>query len=104
MWLSRRGSVAITAAVCTTLMVSGPGNIYAQETAAPPKPADAAPAKLPADQLDALVAAIALYPDSLLAQTLVASTYPLEIVQLHQWMQKNSTLKDKALADAVAKE
>src|SRR3954470_24061890 len=34
------------------------------------------------DQLDALVAPIALYPDDLLAQSLVASTYPLEIVQL----------------------
>ena len=36
------------------------------------------------DQLDAMVAPIALYPDELLAQTLVASTYPLEIVQLQQ--------------------
>jgi len=43
--------------------------------------------KIPADQLDALVAPIALYPDPLLSQVLVASTYPLEIVQLHQWLQ-----------------
>src|SRR5215218_9773468 len=41
---------------------------------------------LTADQLDALVAPIALYPDELLGQTLVASTYPLEIVQLQQWL------------------
>jgi uncharacterized protein DUF3300 len=61
-------------------------------------------AKLPPDQLESLVAPIALYPDSLLAQTLVASTYPLEIVQLQQWLEKNKTLKDKALADAVAKQ
>src|SRR5215468_4752289 len=51
-----------------------------------------------------LLALIALYPDPLLAQTLVASTYPLEIVQLQQWMAKNKDLKDKALADAVAKQ
>jgi Protein of unknown function (DUF3300) len=60
--------------------------------------------KIPPDQLDSLVAPIALYPDPLLAQTLAASTYPLEIIQLQQWLTKNPVLKDKALADAVAKE
>jgi hypothetical protein len=60
--------------------------------------------KIPAEQLDALVAPIALYPDNLLSQTLVASTYPLELMQLEQWLQKNQGLKDKALADAVAKQ
>jgi hypothetical protein len=61
-------------------------------------------AKIPPDQLDSLVAPIALYPDPLLAQTLAASTYPLELIQLQQWLAKNSGLKDKALADAVAKQ
>jgi hypothetical protein len=57
-------------------------------------------AKLPNDQLDSLVAPIALYPDPLLAQILAASTYPLEIVQLSQWMQNNSKLTgDKAAAE-----
>src|SRR5215467_5013246 len=56
------------------------------------------------DQLDSLVAPIALYPDALLAQTLAASTYPLEIIQLQQWLARNPGLKDKALADAVAKQ
>src|SRR5262245_33885806 len=60
--------------------------------------------KLPPEELDSLVAPIALYPDDLLAQTLAASTYPLEIVQLQQWMNNNTNLKDKALADAVAKQ
>src|SRR6266704_749295 len=60
--------------------------------------------KIPADQLDSLVAPIALYSDPLLAQTLAASTYPLEIIQLQQWLLKNAGLKDKALADAVAKQ
>ena len=40
----------------------------------------------------------------MLAQVLAASTYPLELVQLQQWLDKNKTLKDKALADAVAKQ
>src|SRR4051794_34832429 len=57
--------------------------------------------KLPPDQLDSLVAPIALYSDNLLAQTLAASTYPLEIIQLQQWMAKNKNLKDKALMEAV---
>src|SRR6266478_8403057 len=61
-------------------------------------------AKIPPDQLDSLVAPIALYPDPMLAQTLAASTYPLELIQLQQWLAKNPGLKDKALADAVAKE
>lgn len=61
-------------------------------------------AKIPAEQLDALVAPIALYPDPMLAQTLAAATYPLELIQLQQWLAKNPDLKDKALADAVAKQ
>src|SRR5262249_14665877 len=61
-------------------------------------------AQLPPDQLDSLVAPIALYPDSLLAQTLAASTYQLEVIQLQQWMAKNPNLKGKALADAVSKQ
>src|SRR5262245_26584284 len=52
--------------------------------------------KLTNDQLDSLVAPVALYPDDLLAQTLVASTYPLELIQLYQWLAKeeNKKLKD----------
>ena len=60
--------------------------------------------QLPSGELDSLVAPIALYPDPLLAQTLAASTYPLEIIQLQQWMDRNKNLKGKALADAVAKQ
>src|SRR5262249_16075457 len=59
---------------------------------------------LPPQELDPLVAPIALYSDQLLAQTLAASTYPLEVIQLQQWMANNPNLKDKALADAVSKQ
>ena len=72
------------------------------QTALPEQEEEAPP--IPNDQLDSLVAPIALYPDPLLAQTLAASTYPLEIVQLQQWTDQNKDLKDKALADAVAKQ
>jgi Protein of unknown function (DUF3300) len=93
-------------AICSISLL-GPGTdaVLAQEK---PKAADSAAAqadaKRPPEQLDALVAPIALYPDPLLAQTLVASTYPLELVQLHQWLAKHPKLKDKALADSVAKQ
>ena len=59
------------------------------------------PELIPNEKLDALVAAIALYPDPLLAQILAASTYPLEVIQLQQWIASNRYLKDQALADAV---
>jgi Protein of unknown function (DUF3300) len=57
--------------------------------------------RIPNDQLDSLVAPIALYPDPLLSQVLVASTYPLELIQLQQWIQKNSNLKGDDLTNAV---
>jgi hypothetical protein len=60
--------------------------------------------KLPDEQLDSLVAPIALYPDPLLAQVLAASTYPLEIVELQQWLAQHEDLKDEALVEAVKKQ
>ncbi|HLK63526.1 MAG TPA: DUF3300 domain-containing protein [Bryobacteraceae bacterium] len=54
-----------------------------------------------ADQLDDLVAPIALYPDQLLSQVLVASTYPLEVVEAQQWMQRNSGLQGQQRLDAA---
>jgi len=96
-------SRAFLALLCAALLVPGEGALLAQTTP-PPAPAEAAQAPLTADQLDSLVAPIALYPDDLLAQTLAASTYPLEIIQLQQFLAKNPKLKDKALVDAVAKQ
>src|SRR5689334_2376956 len=78
--------------------------VAAAPTAIPQTPASDSASSIPADQLDSLVAPIALYPDPLLAQVLAASTYPLELVQLQQWLAKHKDLKDKALADAVQKE
>jgi len=53
------------------------------------------------EQVQQLVAPIALYPDALVAQILGASTYPTEIVEADRWMQQHSTLKGKKLAQAV---
>ncbi|MGA9887533.1 MAG: DUF3300 domain-containing protein, partial [Candidatus Acidiferrales bacterium] len=97
-----------TAILCSALLLPGVAVPASQPQAQAPAPA-AAPAQpeaanLSPDELDSLVAPIALYPDPLLAQVLAASTYPLELVQLQQWLEKNKTLKDKALADAVQKQ
>jgi hypothetical protein len=87
------------------LLLPGGGALRAQDSLqAQDSAATALATKIPAAQLDALVAPIALYPDPLLAQTLVASTYPLEIVQLQQWLAKHPGLKDSVLADSVAKQ
>ena len=54
-----------------------------------------------ADQLTNLVAPVALYPDGLLTQVLVATTYPLEVVEAQQWLQQNATLRGTQLTDAA---
>jgi len=56
------------------------------------------------EELDQLLAPIALYPDSLLAQILMASTYPLEVVEAARWAKKNDGLKGDALTSALEKE
>ena len=53
------------------------------------------------EQLEQIVAPIALYPDALLAQVLMASTYPLEVVEAARFAQANPSLEDKALDDAL---
>jgi len=71
---------------------------------------DAAEAPPPQEQLlgeaelDQLVAPIALYPDALLAQVLMASTYPLEVVQADRFAKANASLKGDKLDAALAKE
>jgi hypothetical protein len=56
------------------------------------------------EQLESLVAPIALYSDSLLSQVLVACTYPLEVVEAQQWLQQNGSLTGTALTDAAKKQ
>ena len=60
--------------------------------------------RLQPEELDALVAPIALYPDTLLSQVLMASTYPIEVVQAERWLEANEKLKGEQLEAAVAKQ
>ncbi len=55
-------------------------------------------------ELDQLLAPVALYPDPLLAEVLMAATYPLEIVQAHRWSETNKNLKGDQLKAAVDKQ
>ena len=74
------------------------------QDAPPPQPSPPPPPPgqtLSPDQLDGLVAPIALYPDPLVSQILVASTYPLEIVQAYQWIERNPGLGGPALTEAA---
>jgi len=98
-------SSQLTAVMCSLVLVPGSAPVTQSDMASQQAsaPAEESP-KIPDDQLDSLVAPIALYPDPLLAQVLAASTYPLEIIQLQQWLEKNKNLKDQALVDAVAKQ
>jgi Protein of unknown function (DUF3300) len=65
---------------------------------------DEQPKALPQEQLDQLLAPIALYPDSLLTQILMASTYPLEVVKAMNWLKQNKGLKGDALTAALEKQ
>ena len=67
--------------------------------------AQAKPAKVfKQEELDQLLAPIALYPDDLLTQILMASTYPLEVVQAERWAKQNKSLKGDALKAALEKQ
>jgi uncharacterized membrane protein YgcG len=82
--------------VCVPLLAGG---LMVAQQSAPP---EQVPAQLLSpDQLDTLVAPIALYPDALLSQALVASTYPLEIVEAGQWVQRNGNLRGQQLTQAA---
>jgi len=94
----------------TLLFVTLPQGLSAQDAQAPTQEADAsappngqAPpyAQQTPEQLQRLVAPIALYPDSLVAQILTASTFPEEVVEADRWVQANPDLKGQALGQAV---
>src|SRR5258707_15212022 len=71
-----------------------------QSNGQPPAPA----AKQSAQELQQLVAPIALYPDALVAQVLAASTYPTQIVEAERWLQRHSDVKGDKLAKEVDKQ
>src|ERR1700683_3984143 len=70
-----------------------------------PPAAGAAPAQmLPPQQLDDLVAPIALYPDPVVGEVLAASTYPMEIAEAEQWVRAHPHWKPSKLMDEAKKQ
>lgn len=109
----------IIALLCSAGLLAAAGTLYVQSrtpetvtqpTAQPaPAPTPAAPAAAQPvaatytqAQIDQWVAPIALYPDSLLSQVLMASTYPDNVMQAVQWSQDNPTMKGDPAVQAVA--
>lgn len=94
-----RGVLIVATAGC--LLSASP--VWAQDAYDAANPA-AAPqaAEISQEVLDGLLAPIALYPDALLAQVLMAATYPMDVIEAARWQRDNSNLSGQALQDALA--
>jgi hypothetical protein len=111
----RSGKLALLALLSSALLfATWPQNLSAnQDASAPPPQAQQAPAPgapAPAytqqtpEQMQELVAPIALYPDSLVAQILAAATFPEQVVEADRWLQSHPDLKGDDLAKEVDKQ
>ena len=97
-----KGTSRPLAAVLVGLLVlNGAAPLTAQDVPPPAPAAAPAPPTFKPEEIEQIVAPIALYPDPLLAQVLMASTYPLEIVEAARWRKQNPDLKDTALENAL---
>jgi uncharacterized membrane protein YgcG len=103
-----RERLMLTVVVIALLFAAGPQNLSAHQqnsqTSLPdnPQPQSTTPyIQQTPDELNQLVAPIALYPDSLVAQILAATTFPAQVVEADRWLQDNPNLKGDALAQAV---
>src|SRR5215510_15851222 len=92
------------AVLCVALLTAQSPYVFAQQQQSAGASQNDSQKMLAPGQLDSLVAPIALYPDPILSQVLVASTYPLEIVEATRWLGQNSNLTGQALADAAKKQ
>ena len=108
-WSQRAGKFYLMAAFAAPIVLSGASlPAWAQDQQGQqqqqPQPPQPQQQPLTQQQIQQLVAPIALYPDPLLAQVLTASTYPLEVTMAARWSEKNPNLKGAALEDAMQKE
>jgi hypothetical protein len=91
----RKSFLLLTTGVFSLALALSPSELFSQV----PVPVDTGqpiPVLSP-NELNGLVAPIALYPDPLVSQILVAATYPLEVVEAYQWLQRNPGLTGPAL-------
>src|SRR5512139_2507995 len=80
-------------ALSLILLVAVPPGVFGQDPGGQPV--------FKQEELEQILAPVALYPDSLLTQILMASTYPLEVVQADRWAKQNKSMKGDALAKAL---
>jgi hypothetical protein len=90
-------SLRNTLILLLVLLMAMPSPIFAQDSRTPSK-------RFSQEELDQVLAPIALYPDSLLAQIFIASTYPLEVVMADRWVRQNKDLKGDELNNALGKQ
>jgi hypothetical protein len=102
--MKKRG-LAVVLLIGTLLLLSAGNVLFAQtapvQVGQMPLLDETTPV-LPQPQLESLVSPVALYPDPLLSQVLVASTYPLEIVEAAQWLRRNPSLTGAAAQSAAS--
>jgi len=94
-------ALAIILASPFAAIAQGTGTPQPQAAAPPPAPEESL---LKPEQLEALVAPIALYPDALLANMLAAATYPLEVVTAGRWVKDHKNFKGDQLKTEVGKQ
>ncbi len=107
-----RPSFLVSSLTIASLLALIQPAVNSQEPPVPPAPAPTNPSAeeqskataFKPEELEQIVAPIALYPDALLAQILMASTYPLEIVLATRWSKEHPDVKGDAVANAVEKE
>src|SRR5580692_8445971 len=97
----RRLALCAVPLVLISGLAAAPARAQDVTAAAPVQTQAPVDARLPEGQIEQLVAPIALYPDPLLTQVLMASTYPLEVVEAARWSHDNSMVNGQALQDAM---
>ena len=96
-----RGFTSLAVALCVAAAAPLGAQAPAPSPGAAPAKAGGAQPAMSQDKLDSLLAPIALYPDQLLVQTLMASTYPLDVVEAARFVKANKELKGDAMVKAA---
>ena len=103
--MSRTSFLVRTVSLVTAVLLAAPLSPFAENGGAPPPQQSAPPRTLfSQEELAQMLAPIALYPDELVAQILMASTYPLEVVQADRWAKSHKQSAGAPLAKALENE
>src|SRR5262245_5718200 len=87
--------------IALAILLVAPSLPRAQQPTAPPP---TAPQPFKPEELEQIVAPIALYPDPLVAQVMMASTYPIEVVMAARFVKENPSIKEPALSEELKKQ